>query len=94
MKVGILTFHKVPNPGAYLQAFAMMKTLKIPDFMSRLRVGLALSGGVARGVVHVGVLSVLEKAGIPIDYVAGTSNALCRWHEHCVTPPNVLLCAG
>jgi NTE family protein len=39
----------------------------------RKRVGLALSGGVARGPVHVGVLSVFEQAGIPIDCVAGTS---------------------
>ncbi|MCP4419475.1 MAG: patatin-like phospholipase family protein [Chloroflexi bacterium] len=39
----------------------------------RLRIGLALSGGVARGPVHVGVLSVLEREGIPIDFVAGAS---------------------
>ncbi|VAW29747.1 UPF0028 protein YchK [hydrothermal vent metagenome] len=39
----------------------------------RLRIGLALSGGVARGPVHVGVLSVLEREGIPIDFVAGVS---------------------
>ncbi len=40
---------------------------------NRKKVGLALSGGVARGPVHVGVLSVLEREGIPIDYIAGTS---------------------
>jgi NTE family protein len=39
----------------------------------RPRVGLALSGGVARGMAHIGVLSVLEEHGIPIDYIAGTS---------------------
>lgn len=39
----------------------------------RLRVGLALSGGAARGVAHVGVLKVLLDAGIPVDSVAGTS---------------------
>ncbi len=39
----------------------------------RKKVGLALSGGVARGPVHVGVLTVLEREGIPIDYVAGAS---------------------
>lgn len=39
----------------------------------RLRVGLALGGGVARGLAHIGVLSVLEKANIPIDCIAGTS---------------------
>lgn len=37
------------------------------------KIGLALSGGGARGTVHVGVLSVLLAAGIPIDLVAGTS---------------------
>jgi len=37
------------------------------------KVGLALGGGVVRGMAHIGVLSVLEKAGIPIDMVAGTS---------------------
>lgn len=39
----------------------------------RKRVGLALGGGVARGAAHIGVLSVLEDAGIPIDCIAGTS---------------------
>ncbi|HEX8128832.1 MAG TPA: patatin-like phospholipase family protein [Pyrinomonadaceae bacterium] len=35
--------------------------------------GLALSGGAARGAAHVGVLKVLLDAGVPIDAVAGTS---------------------
>ncbi len=39
----------------------------------RPRVGLALSGGVARGFAHIGVLRVLEENHIPIDYIAGTS---------------------
>jgi NTE family protein len=39
----------------------------------RLRVGLALAGGFARGIAHVGVLRALINAGIPIDCVAGTS---------------------
>lgn len=37
------------------------------------RIGLALGGGVVRGLAHVGVLEVLEEAGIPIDFVSGTS---------------------
>lgn len=37
------------------------------------RVGLALSGGVARGFAHVGVLRVLEEAGLRLDAVAGSS---------------------
>ena len=39
----------------------------------RPRVGLALAGGFARGIAHIGVLRVLQSAGIPIDVVAGTS---------------------
>jgi len=37
------------------------------------RIGLALSGGGARGLAHIGVLKVLEREGIPIDLLAGTS---------------------
>lgn len=37
------------------------------------KVGLALGGGYARGLAHVGVLEVLEREGIPIDMIAGTS---------------------
>jgi NTE family protein len=41
--------------------------------MTRPKVGLALGGGYARGLAHIGVLEVLEREGIPIDIVAGTS---------------------
>ncbi len=37
------------------------------------RIGVVLSGGGAKGVAHIGVLRVLEKAGIPIDVITGTS---------------------
>lgn len=39
----------------------------------RPKIGLALSGGGAKGAAHVGVLKVLEAHNIPIDYIAGTS---------------------
>ena len=39
----------------------------------RPRVGLALSGGAARGIAHVGVLRALEEHAIPIDAIAGAS---------------------
>ncbi len=39
----------------------------------RPKIGLALSGGGARGMAHVGVLKALEEKNIPIDYIAGTS---------------------
>jgi NTE family protein len=37
------------------------------------KVGVALSGGGARGLAHLGVLQVLDEAEIPVDVVAGTS---------------------
>ncbi len=37
------------------------------------RIGLALGGGAARGFAHIGVIQVLEEAGIKADLVAGTS---------------------
>jgi NTE family protein len=36
-------------------------------------IGLALSGGAARGIAHIAVLDVLEQEGIPIHAIAGTS---------------------
>lgn len=39
----------------------------------KLTVGLALGGGAARGLAHVGVLRALQRAEIPIDIVVGTS---------------------
>ncbi|MBU4564041.1 MAG: patatin-like phospholipase family protein [Desulfarculus sp.] len=39
----------------------------------RPKVGLALSGGGARGIAHIGVLAELERIGVKIDYIAGTS---------------------
>src|SRR5438309_3945052 len=39
----------------------------------RLRVGLVLSGGGARGAAHIGVLKVLEQMRVPVDAIAGTS---------------------
>ena len=40
---------------------------------SRPKIGLVLSGGGAKGAAHIGVLKYIEEAGIPIDYIAGTS---------------------
>ncbi|NPV71417.1 MAG: patatin-like phospholipase family protein [Firmicutes bacterium] len=41
---------------------------RLPD-----RVGVALGGGVVRGLAHIGVLQVLEELGVRIEYIAGTS---------------------
>ena len=43
------------------------------DTIKRPKIGLVLSGGGAKGFAHVGVLKVLEQAGVKIDYIGGTS---------------------
>lgn len=40
---------------------------------SRKKVAVVLSGGGAKGMAHIGVLKVLERAGIPVDIITGTS---------------------
>ena len=41
--------------------------------VKRKKVAVVLSGGGAKGMAHIGVLKVLERAGIPVDVVTGTS---------------------
>lgn len=41
--------------------------------MTRPKIGLALGGGGARGLAHIGILQILEEENIPIDYVTGVS---------------------
>ena len=41
--------------------------------ISNKKIGIALGGGAARGLSHIGVLKVLEEVGIQPDYIAGTS---------------------
>jgi len=55
--------------GAKLESDLTTQTNKT----ARPKIGLVLSGGGARGFAHIGVLKVLEKNNIPIDYVVGTS---------------------
>jgi NTE family protein len=54
-----------------VREFAYAKPVSEPP--ERPRVGVALGGGFARGIAHLGVLRVLEQEQIPIDYLAGTS---------------------
>jgi NTE family protein len=50
----------------FLQSFSQ-------DTIKRPKIGLVLSGGGAKGFAHIGVLKVLETAGIKIDFIGGTS---------------------
>ncbi len=51
----------------------MWRRLTNQDARRRPRLGLALSGGAARGAAHVGVLKVFREEGVRVDCVAGTS---------------------
>jgi len=55
--------------------------------MPRKRIGLALSGGGARGAAHLGVLRVLEREHIPIDVVAGVSAGALTGALYCAGVP-------
>ena len=46
---------------------------RLVHFMRGIQIGLALGGGAARGMAHLGVLKKLEDSGISIDQIAGTS---------------------
>ena len=57
-----------------VSAFACVSLLYAPALAKdRPAVGLALSGGAARGFAHIGVLKVLEEAGLTPDYISGSS---------------------
>jgi NTE family protein len=55
------------------EAFSQDTTQDTTALRRRPKVGLVLSGGGAKGAAHIGVLKYIEEAGIPIDYIAGTS---------------------
>lgn len=54
---------------------------------ARPKIGLALGGGGARGVAHIGVLRVLEEQKVPIDFVAGTSMGAIVGGFYCAGVP-------
>ena len=47
------------------------------------KIGIALGGGFARGMAHIGVLKVLEEEGIPVSMVAGTSVGAIMGAAYC-----------
>jgi predicted acylesterase/phospholipase RssA/CRP-like cAMP-binding protein len=58
---------------------------RIVHYLRGISIGVALSGGAARGMAHLGVLKALDEAGITIDRLAGTSAGVLT---------GVLYCAG
>ena len=53
--------------------FSYSQELKIDSIFTRPKIGLVLSGGGAKGFAHIGVIKAIEKAGLKIDYIGGTS---------------------
>ena len=56
-----------------VQAFSRELSRKNAEITPTPVIGVALGGGFARGIAHVGVLKVLEEAGIAVRLIAGTS---------------------
>jgi len=61
------------EPARFSIAYHNGRVVKSFPPRSRPVIGLALSGGGARGIAHLGVLDTLERAGIMVDRIAGTS---------------------
>ncbi|HTQ59482.1 MAG TPA: patatin-like phospholipase family protein [Candidatus Solibacter sp.] len=82
---------KVKDAVGWLQtAREKLRSLAQPEEKKpgeRPHVGLALAGGFARGIAHIGVLRVLREAGIPIDVVAGTSVGALIGTAYCAGTP-------
>lgn len=57
----------------FSRALRGLRSFAYPENGVRPKVGLALGGGFARGIAHLGVLRIFEENEIPIDFIAGTS---------------------
>jgi len=57
----------------HLRAGNMSDMKRLARFIAGSAVSIVLAGGGARGFAHIGVLKALKEAGVPFDYVAGTS---------------------
>lgn len=74
----IFTINTYSGDGTYAGKNRFSKTrnvnLNIEQLQdNNLKIGLALSGGAAQGLAHIGVIKALEEAGIQIDYISGSS---------------------
>jgi NTE family protein len=74
--IGIIALGLTPlplTPPLQAQTDTSPLPLQRTEAVRRPKVGLVLSGGGAKGMAHIGALKVLESAGVPVDYVVGTS---------------------
>ncbi len=65
-----ITFSEPQSPLGKTLAYGVERLI---HYLRGIKIGLALSGGAARGMAHLGVLRVLEQNGIVVDMIAGTS---------------------
>jgi NTE family protein len=61
------------QPQQSLQSLYPKRYGKKYQVENRPKIGVVLSGGGAKGIAHIGILAMLEKLNIPIDYIVGTS---------------------
>lgn len=84
MKNGMIRLKRSSMMLTFLMGVVLMATAQdtitskqhpktVQPVSQRKKVALVLSGGGAKGTAHIGVLKVLERAGIPIDIITGTS---------------------
>jgi NTE family protein len=67
-----------------------MDTRRI-EMTRKAKIGLALGGGGARGLAHIGVLKVLEREGIPVDLIVGTSMGALVGAAYAIEPDAIAL---
>jgi NTE family protein len=60
----------LPHPWGKVQSSGMERLI---HYLRGIRIGVALGGGAARGMAHLGVLNALDQHGIVVDVIAGTS---------------------
>lgn len=53
--------------------FCLFLSVGVAVYGQKTKVGLCLSGGGAKGLAHIGLLKVIDSAGIKVDYITGTS---------------------
>jgi predicted acylesterase/phospholipase RssA/CRP-like cAMP-binding protein len=72
----------LPHPWGKVHSSSMERLV---HYLRGVRIGVALGGGAARGMAHLGVLNALDQNGIVVDVIAGTSAGAMT---------GVLYCAG
>jgi NTE family protein len=72
-KVVVWGWVMAPASEWFTRAVNGLRSFAYSDGRDRPKIGLALGGGFARGIAHIGVLRILEEQEIPIDFIAGTS---------------------